>query len=417
VSGGIFLAYRREDSASWARHVYDRITNSLGPKSVFFEVSSIELGQDFVEVLTEQISLCDALVAIIGRNWLQAADKDNRRRLDDPDDFVRIEIEAALARNIPVIPVLVDGATMPKTSELPESLKGLARQPGFEISRDKFGVDVEKLMRALGSILQERWRRDATEPAEHRRNERSVRRSPEVGHAEARQTSEARQTAPAAEEQPAARNLQENLAGAERPNEAQPRYYVSYARADGSDPNRERDVDWLCEEARRRGISVLRDKKDLRLGELISDFMRKLGEGDRVFVFLSDKYLKSPYCMFELFELWRNSKQNKSEFLRQVRVFSVDGVRIAESADRLAYTKIWKINRDDLRRVIDDVGWEEAGERAIEEYFRMKTFTSQVCDILAVFADVVQAQTLEDFLNHSFYDPTESVATVRTHYR
>ena len=121
MSGGIFLAYRREDSPGWAGRVYDRIANSLGPRSVFFDVNSIEPGLDFVEVLAEQVSLCDALVAIIGRNWVWAADKDNRRRLDDPNDFVRLEIEAALARHVPVIPVLVDGATMPGTDELPDS--------------------------------------------------------------------------------------------------------------------------------------------------------------------------------------------------------------------------------------------------------------------------------------------------------
>jgi hypothetical protein len=315
----------------------------------------------------------------------------------------------------PVIPVLVDGATMPGTDELPDSLKGLTRRQGVEISSVRFEADVEKLTRALGSILEERGSRNADE-AEEVRRKKEKRRAQEVAEAEAKLAAEVRQTAQGVEAERAGRKQQGKREDAERvgptEREARARYYVSYARADGSDLNRERNVDRLCEEASRRGIIVLRDKKDLHLGELISDFMKELGGGDRVFVFLTDKYLKSPYCMFELFELWRNSKQNKAEFLRHVRVFSIDGVRIADSADRLAYTKIWKINRDGLRRVIDDVGWEEAGERAIEEYFRMKTFTSQVSDALAVFADVVQAQTFEDFVNYGFDDPTESTPSV-----
>jgi internalin A len=92
------------------------------------------------------------------------------------------------------------------------------------------------------------------------------------------------------------------------------RFYVSYARADPSDPDRERGVDLLCNEALKRGINVLRDKTDWQSGELISSFMKELGEGDRVFVFLGDKYLRSSYCMTELFELWNNSKHNKISF-------------------------------------------------------------------------------------------------------
>jgi len=97
-----------------------------------------------------------------------------------------------------------------------------------------------------------------------------------------------------------------------------------------------------------------------------------------------------------------------------VHVFSIDGVKIADSADRLEYTKVWKLNRDGLKQAINDVGWEEVGLRAIEEYFRMKTFTSEVSDVLAVFADVVQARTLEDFINHGFDNPTENAPSTES---
>ena len=86
---------------------------------------------------------------VIGRNWLASADKNNRRRLDDPNDFVRIEIEAALERNVPVIPVLVDGTVMPQADDLPQPLKKLARRQGIEISHNRFDSDAERLTGAL----------------------------------------------------------------------------------------------------------------------------------------------------------------------------------------------------------------------------------------------------------------------------
>ena len=117
------------------------------------------------------------------------------------------------------------------------------------------------------------------------------------------------------------------------------RCYVSYAWADDSDPRREEKVDELCEDAKSRGLEIVRDKTTLVRGDLISEFMRKIGEGDRVFIFLSDKYLHSPYCMFELFEMWRNSRQNKKEFLRRVRFFTLDDTNIASPSDWLQYAR------------------------------------------------------------------------------
>ncbi len=133
--GGVFISYRREDSAGFARLIYDRLTKRLERKNVFFDVDNIPPGLDFVEVLSERVGKCDALVAVIGKNWISAVDEDNRRRLDDPHDFVRIEIEAALERGVRVIPVLFDGARMPKTEDLPDNLKKLARLSCWERSR------------------------------------------------------------------------------------------------------------------------------------------------------------------------------------------------------------------------------------------------------------------------------------------
>jgi hypothetical protein len=153
MSGGVFICYRREETAFAARAIYDRVAQKVGRENVFLDVDNIDPGVDWFDALNERVAACDALIAVIGRNWV-AADKHNRRRIDDPDDFVRIEIEAALKRGVRVIPVLVDGALMPKTSDLPESLRGFARRQNIEISHTRFETDVERLTRVLASILE-----------------------------------------------------------------------------------------------------------------------------------------------------------------------------------------------------------------------------------------------------------------------
>jgi hypothetical protein len=182
----------------------------------------------------------------------------------------------------------------------------------------------------------------------------------------------------------------------------QTKYYVSYAWADHADPNREKDVDRLCDEAERQGVKIFRDKKALSTGGIISDFMRQIGEGDRVFIFLSDKYLRSPYCMFELFELWRNSRQNKEEFLRRVRFFTIDGTKIQKPSEWLEYAKFWKRERDELRQAIDEAGLEFAGEEAPKRFRLVGYFASSISDVLAYFADVVQPRTFDEFVKFGF---------------
>ena len=152
MSGGVFISYRREDSGGFAGRIYDRLVTRLGNDNVFFDVDAIPPGRDFVDVLSDRVGRCDALVAIIGRQWVSSVDGSNRRRLDDPNDFVRIEIEAALSRDVPVIPVLVDGAPPPQAADLPDSLKKLARRQAIEISHNRFDSDAERLTEALAKI-------------------------------------------------------------------------------------------------------------------------------------------------------------------------------------------------------------------------------------------------------------------------
>jgi len=157
---GVFLSYRRSDEPAFAGRVYDRLAPVFGAERVFMDVDSIELGHDFVEALDEALGRCAVLVAVIGRHWVDAAAEDGHRRLDDPDDYVRLEIERALSRGIRVIPVLVDGCAMPAPSALPPSLEPLVRRQGQTIFNARFGADCMELTSTIGRILDAAHRTD-----------------------------------------------------------------------------------------------------------------------------------------------------------------------------------------------------------------------------------------------------------------
>jgi hypothetical protein len=154
-TGRIFISYRRDETAYPAGWLYDRLADHYGEGQVFKDVDSIELGEDFVEVITRAVGSCDVLLALIGDQWLTITDEHGRRRLDDPHDFVRLEIEAALARNVRVIPILVDGARMPTAEELPDSLDRLARRQALELSPARFEFDTGRLLKVLDKALAE----------------------------------------------------------------------------------------------------------------------------------------------------------------------------------------------------------------------------------------------------------------------
>jgi hypothetical protein len=124
VSGGVFISYRRQESSGLAGRLYDRLAARFGDDQVFMDVDTIALGVDFAEVITQAVSTCQVLLAIIGPRWLDVTDENGRRRLDDARDLVRLEIAAALQRNIRVIPILVEDAAMPPRQELPDDLAG-----------------------------------------------------------------------------------------------------------------------------------------------------------------------------------------------------------------------------------------------------------------------------------------------------
>jgi ABC-type amino acid transport substrate-binding protein len=162
--GRIFISYRREETAYPAGWLFDRLADHYGGGQVFKDVDSIELGDDFVEVITRAVGSCDVLLALIGEEWLTVTDAHGRRRLDDPDDFVRLEIEAALTRNVRVIPILVDGARMPRADELPDSLVKLVRRQALELSPARFDFDTGRLLKVLDRTLAEVQAQPAKDP-------------------------------------------------------------------------------------------------------------------------------------------------------------------------------------------------------------------------------------------------------------
>ena len=145
----IFISYRRDDTSGYAGRLYDQISAHFGADHVFMDVADIGPGSDFVEVIEQKVGTCDALIALIGKNWLTFKDDQNRPRLGSAEDFVSVEVLAALKRNVEVIPVLVGGAKMPLQRELPESLQPLSRHQALELSDTHFTRDMQDLIAAL----------------------------------------------------------------------------------------------------------------------------------------------------------------------------------------------------------------------------------------------------------------------------
>jgi tetratricopeptide (TPR) repeat protein len=153
AAGRIFISYRREETAYAAGWLFDRLADRFGRGQIFKDVDSIQLGDDFVAVITTAVDSCDVLLALIGDQWLTISDEQGRPRLANPNDFVRLEIEAALTRNVRVIPILVEEARMPDADELPPSLAKLARRQALELSPARFEFDTSRLLNVLERAL------------------------------------------------------------------------------------------------------------------------------------------------------------------------------------------------------------------------------------------------------------------------
>ena len=181
----IFLSYRREDCVGHAGRLYDHLSHHFGAESIFMDIDSIEPGEDFISVIEQTVGACDILIAMIGQHWLASGDPPVRR-LEKPEDFVRLEIATALSRGIRVVPVLVEDATMPAAQELPEPLQKLVRRNALQISDVHWRSGVERLVETLEKVLENKTAaakpqpRPAVEPSRSAIHERGISTPPAV---------------------------------------------------------------------------------------------------------------------------------------------------------------------------------------------------------------------------------------------
>jgi hypothetical protein len=150
----IFISYRREDEPNFAGRLYDKLCLEFGDDNVFMDIDSIELGLDFEEVIANYLAQCAAVLVIIGHNWFGSSSGEGLRRLDYPNDYVRREIEVALSRtDTRVIPILVEGVSMPTSTALPETISSLSRRNGLAMTYTRFRSDTDQLITTLRDIL------------------------------------------------------------------------------------------------------------------------------------------------------------------------------------------------------------------------------------------------------------------------
>jgi hypothetical protein len=149
----IFISYRREETAPYAGRLYDRLAHEFGQDRVFMDISAIDPGVDFVEAIEKAVAEVDVLVCVMGPEWATITNSRGERRLDDQNDFVRLEVLSALKRDIRVVPVLVGGAIMTSAEQLPSDLEPLARRNALPLDDARFHTDLDRLIESIRSLL------------------------------------------------------------------------------------------------------------------------------------------------------------------------------------------------------------------------------------------------------------------------
>jgi hypothetical protein len=152
VDPGVFISYRRQDSAGISGRIYDRFVDHFVPEQVFRDIESIRPGVDFIDELESVLDTCTVMLVVIGRGWLETLD-DAGSRLDDPADMVRREVSRGLERNVFVIPVLVDGAEVPRAEQLPAALAELPRRNGRHVTNEGFDADCRALLAFVEDVI------------------------------------------------------------------------------------------------------------------------------------------------------------------------------------------------------------------------------------------------------------------------
>jgi hypothetical protein len=150
---GIYLSYRRSESAAYAGRLFDHLSRHFGRRSVFMDTATIRRGEDFPQAIEAALNACDVVLVVIGPTWATNTGHDGRCRLDDPKDWVRLEVAAALRRDILVVPVLVEGARLPDPASLPEELRALCQRNACELSDLRWAFDFRELVKDREQVV------------------------------------------------------------------------------------------------------------------------------------------------------------------------------------------------------------------------------------------------------------------------
>ncbi len=153
--GSVFISYRRADAPGYVRGLMSDLRNTFGSKQIFLDMEDIAVGSDFSLIIDEAVSNCELLLVIIGPNWLELRDESGQRRIHNENDFVRLEIAVALERKIPVIPVLVENAKIPKAEELPQEIKQLSTLQVNLLTYERWDDDMARLIAAIEKVTVE----------------------------------------------------------------------------------------------------------------------------------------------------------------------------------------------------------------------------------------------------------------------
>jgi TIR domain len=303
----VFISYRRDDSAGSAGRVHDRLVHEFGSDLSFMDVDSVPLGVNYAAFLDAEVSKCAVLLAVIGPNWLDAKDEEGNRRLDDPGDLVRVEIAAALLRDIPVIPILLDEARVPKSSQLPENLRELALRNGLKVRHDSFHGDMNKLIGSLRGLLEkvdpltspqkqdnipDTLRRSWPAPEEREQGEKAAARQKAEAERQ-RQEAEAKRRP---EEHPHQSTAEEDRRKLEASSEP-PKIFLSFASEDY--PYVSLFTEWFTLQLGDVAVHEFKGGDNLNFGELNQWIDEHLNSAAAVIVFLSEYYVRKKYTIEE----------------------------------------------------------------------------------------------------------------------
>ncbi|MFY9876153.1 MAG: TIR domain-containing protein, partial [Rhodomicrobium sp.] len=163
--------------------------------------------------------------------------------------------------------------------------------------------------------------------------------------------------------------------------------------------------DQLCAAAEKKDIKIIRDKTAMRYGDHISKFMSRIAHGDRIFIVLSDKYLKSAYCMSELLDIWRNCKEDPDAFIAKTRVFELPCAKISTPPDRAQYAIYWRKKFGEMETIVKEHGQLVLSDDDNADYRLMTRFVNETANILKLVKDVLRPRSFDEFVTYGFDDP------------